>query len=283
MKLEDYRKKIDIFMTLFIAYFFVLCMSFQYIEVQDNFQNYLMLTLVMIVGVVSYYTNTTFSLIIVLIAEFGYSSFILYRNISQGISVDISVYYWVIVIPVTAILVSILAKYIMELQIGANKIDLENKELVMIDKLTGIRNSSALFNEIPIYMSMSKRYNIPMAIMIVRFKYSKKLISIMGKDNFKNVIVQCSEVLDESLRLEDRKYILNDDYTFVFMLISDESGCKIIKQRFKENVDSINVDKNNIFKGLKIEIQIGYYNYNEDIKDAMDFVAKAEMEADFDV
>lgn len=283
MKLDDYRKKIDIFMTLLITYFFIVCMSFQYIEVQGSFENYIMLTLTMIVAVVSYYTNVTFSLIVVLVTDFGYSSYRLYRNIAQGISVDIRVYYWVIVIPITAVVVSVLAKYILELQIQANKINAENKDLVMIDQSTGIRNSSALFSEIPIYMSMCKRYNIPMAVMLVRFKYSRKLKSIVGSDFFKGIITECSGVLEDSLRLEDRKYILNEDNTFAFILVSDEKGCEVVKKRFKENVDRINVDKNNIFKGLKVEIQVGYYIYDENVKDAMEFVSKAEMEIDYDV
>lgn len=283
MNFEEYRKKIDIFMTLLITYFFIICMSFQYIGTQSNFENYIMLTVAMIVAVVSYYTNVTFSLITVLVVDFGYSSYRLYRNIVQGISVDIRVYYWVILIPITAVIVSVLAKYILELQIEAKNVNTENKDLVMIDNLTGIRNSSALFNEIPIYMSMCKRYNIPMAIMLVKFKYSRKLKSIVGSDFFKNIIVECSEVLEESLRLEDRKYILKEENTFAFILISDEKGCEIVKNRFKENMEKINMDKNNVFKGLKIEIQVGYYVYNKDIKDPMDFLTKAEMEIDYDV
>lgn len=283
MKLEGYRKKIDIFMTLLITYFFIVCITFQYIEVQGSFENYIMLTLTMIVAIVSYYTNITFSLILVLIIDFGYSSYRLYGNIVQGISVDIRMYYWVVIIPLTSIVVSILAKHILELQIQANKIDIENKDLVMIDQLTGIRNSSALFNEIPIYMSMSKRYNIPMAVMLVKFKYSRKLKSITGSEFFKDIITECSGVLEESLRFEDRKYILNEDNSFAFILISDEKGCEIVKERLKGNVSRINIDKNHIFKELKIEIQVGYYIYNENIKDAMDFVSKAEMETDYDV
>ncbi len=283
MKLEDYRKKIDVFMTLLITYFFIICMSFQYIEVEGSFENYIMLTVVMLVALVSYYTNVTFSLVVVLIADFGYSSYRLYRSIVQGISIDARVYYWAVIIPITAILVSVLARYILDLQIQSNKISMRNRDLVMIDDLTGIRNSSALFNEIPIYMSMSKRYSIPMAIMLVRFKYSRKLKSIVGDNFFKNIIVECSEILEESLRMEDRKYILNEENTFAFILISDEKGCEIVKNRFKENMEKINMDKNKVFKGLKIEIQVGFYNYNKDIKDAMDFMTKAEMEIDYDV
>lgn len=283
MGIQDYRKKIDIFMTLFITYFFIICISFEYITVQGSYENYIMLMLAMIIALISYYTNITFSLISVLIVDFSYSSYRLYKNIVQGISVDIRVYYWIIIIPITAIVVTMLARCILKLQIQLNKVSTDNKNLVMIDETTGIRNSSALFNEIPIYMSMSKRYKLPVAIMLVKFKYSRKLKSIVGKDFFKDIIIECSNILEDSLRLEDRKYILNEESTFAFILISDENGCEIVKKRFKENIEKINLDKNNLFKGLKLEIQVGYYSYNNDIKDAMDFVSKAEKEIYYDV
>lgn len=283
MKIEDYRKKVDIFMTVFITYFFIICMSFEYTSVQSSYENYIMLTLVMIIALISYYTNVTFSLISVLAVDFVYSSYIFYRNIIKGISIDIKVYYWIIVIPITAVIVGILSQYILKLQIQLKKVNADNENLVMIDEATGIRNSSALFNEIPIYMSMSKRYELPVAIMLVRFKYSKKLKSIVGGDFFKNIIVKYSEIIEGSLRLEDRKYILNDADTFVFILIADEKGCEIVKKRLKNNLEKVNLDESNVFKDLKLEAEVGYYNYNENIKDAMDFVAKAEKEIYYDV
>ncbi|AYD40435.1 diguanylate cyclase [Clostridium fermenticellae] len=283
MKIEDYRKKVDIFMTVFITYFFIICMSFEYTSVQSSYENYIMLTLVMIIALISYYTNVTFSLISVLAVDFVYSSYIFYRNIIKGISIDIKVYYWIIVIPITAVIVGILSQYILKLQIKLKKVNADNENLVMIDEATGIRNSSALFNEIPIYMSMSKRYELPVAIMLVRFKYSKKLKSIVGRDFFKNIIVKYSEIIEGSLRLEDRKYILNDADTFVFILIADEKGCEIVKKRLKNNLEKVNLDESNVFKDLKLEAEVGYYNYNENIKDAMDFVAKAEKEIYYDV
>lgn len=286
MDIESYRKKIDIFMTIFIACFFIMCISFRYIETQNgqvNFQDYVMLTLTMIIALISYYTNVTFSLISVLVVDFLYSSYNLYRNIVQGISIDMEVYYWIIVIPIIAAVVLALARYLMGLQVQANNIYAKNKNFVMIDELTGIRNYSALFNEIPIYISMSRRYNIPLSLMILRFKYSKKLKNIIGKEFFENIIVKCSQILEDSLRLEDRKYVLNDEDAFAFILICDKKGCEIVKKRFKENIDKISMGKDDIFKNIRVEVEIGYYVYDENIKDAMDFINKAEMETRYDV
>lgn len=283
MRSEDYRKRIDIFITLLISYFFIMCLCFKYFSDQNIYENYIMLTLAVMIAIISYYTSITFSLIAVLVVDFGYSSYRLYMNIEKGILVDTKVYYWMIVIPITAILVKVLSDYILKLQIQLSKAIENNKKLVMIDEETGIRNSSALFNEIPIYMNMNKRYKLPVAVMLVRFKYSKKLKSIVGKDFFKNIIVEYSEVMEDSLRLEDRKYILNDEDTFAFILISDEKGCEIVKDRLKSNLEKVSLEKSKMFKNLKLEVQVGYCKYNDKVKDAMDFIAKAEEEIYYDV
>lgn len=281
--MEYSRKKVDLFLTLLIAYFFVLCMSFYYLKFSGQFENYIMLTVVMMVAIISYYTNITLSLICVLVGDFGYGSYKLYKGLVSGVAIDSRVYYWIVVISLTGILVSFLSKHILEMQDELNKLEKNSKSLIMIDTLTGIRNSAAFFNELPIYMSLSRRYDLPIAIMLVRFKYSRKLKNIVGSDFFKEIIVECSDILKSSLRFEDRKYILEDEITFAFILISKKDGCEIVKNRIRENVEKIGVDKNEMFNKLKLEIQIGYYMYNDSINDAMEFLGKAEAELEYDV
>jgi GGDEF domain-containing protein len=237
----------------------------------------------MIIAIFSYYTGVTFSLLLTLIADFTYSSYNLYLSFAKGLSIGTEVYFWIIVIPLTAVVVSLLSRHILALQLEYNSLEVENKSLVMIDSLTGIRNSIALFNELPIYMSMSKRYKIPITLMLVRFKYGDRLRNILGESGFKDVIINVSDILNESLRVEDRKYILKDEITFAFILISDDAGCKIVKNRFKENLNKLNMDNLRIFKNIKPEVQVGYYIYNEEIIDAFDFLDKAEKEIEYDI
>lgn len=283
MNIEYSRKRLDIFITLFIAYFFILSMSFYYLKFSSQLENYIMLTVAMIIAIISYYTNITGALIAILVGDFGYGSYKLYRSIVSGVSIEGTVYYWIVVIALTGVISAFLGKYIVELQKDVNKLDQDSKSLVMIDSVTGIRNSVAFFNELPIYMSLSRRYDLPIAVMLVRFKYSRKIKNIVGVDLFKNIIVECSNVLKDSLRFEDRKYILEDEVTFAFILISKKDGCEIVKDRVRENLDRISVDKHEIFNKIKLEIQVGYYMYNDSIKDGMEFLVKAESELDYDV
>lgn len=282
MKDENQRKAVDFYINLLIAYFFILSIIITFLNFQVNFENYIMLTILMIIALISYYFNVTISLVITLIIDFIYGTYNLYKNISTGISLNNEVYLWIVFMPLTAVIVSLVSRNILLLQNKVEELEDLNEELVMINPLTGDRNIKAFTNEIPIYISMNKRYNIPITIMIVKFKYGDRLKTIVGKDYFNNILIKSSGVLSESLRVEDRKYILNDS-TFVYILISDNSGSKVVENRLKENIKNIEMKDRKFNKNINLEIQVGSYTYEGDIQDPLELLKKAEKELEYDV
>lgn len=278
MKDENQRKAVDFYINLLIAYFFILSIIITFL----NFENYIMLTILMIIALISYYFNVTISLVITLIIDFIYGTYNLYQNISTGISLNNEVYLWIVFMPLTAVIVSLVSRNILLLQNKVEELEDLNEELVMINPLTGDRNIKAFANEIPIYISMNKRYNIPITIMIVKFKYGDRLKTIVGRDYFNNILIKSSGVLSESLRVEDRKYILNDS-TFVYILISDNSGSKVVENRLKENIKNIEMKDRKFNKNINLEIQVGSYTYEGDIQDPLELLKKAEKELEYDV
>lgn len=282
MKDENQRKAVDFYINLLIAYFFILSIIITFLNFQVNFENYIMLTILMIIALISYYFNVTISLVITLIIDFIYGTYNLYQNISTGISLNNEVYLWIVFMPLTAVIVSLVSRNILLLQNKVEELEDLNEELVMINPLTGDRNIKAFTNEIPIYISMNKRYNIPITIMIVKFKYGDRLKTIVGKDDFNNILIKSSGVLSESLRVEDRKYILNDS-TFVYILISDNSGSKVVENRLKENIKNIEMKDRKFNKNINLEIQVGSYTYEGDIQDPLELLKKAEKELEYDV
>lgn len=282
MKDENQRKAVDFYINLLIAYFFILSIIITFLNFQVNFENYIMLTILMIIALISYYFNVTISLVITLIIDFIYGTYNLYQNISTGTSLNNEVYLWIIFMPLTAVVVSLVSRNILLLQNKMEELEELNEELIMINPLTGDRNIKAFTNEIPIYISMNKRYNIPITIMIVKFKYGDRLKTIVGRDYFNNILIKSSGVLSESLRVEDRKYILNDS-TFVYILISDKSGAKIVESRLKENIKNIEMKDRKFNKNINLEIQVGAYTYEGDIQDPLELLKKAEKELEYDV
>lgn len=279
---EGQGKKVDFYMNLLIAYFLILTMTVTLLDFKNSFENYIMLTLIMIVGLISYYTNVTISLVTTLIIDFLYGTYNLYKNIFLGKELNNQIYVWLILIPITALIVSLVSSNILLIQNKVKELEDENEELIMINPLTGDRNIRAFNNEVPIYISMNRRYKIPMTIMIVRFKYADRLKNIVGKDYFNNILVKSSEALGESLRVEDRKYIL-DNNTFVYILLSDKEGSKVVEKRLKEKINNIEMKNNKFNKNINLEVQIGFYTYDGGQDEPLDLLKAAEKELEYDV
>ncbi len=276
------RKKIDILITFLITYFFIISISFNIFNFQQSFENYFMLTLIMIIAVISYYTNVTFSLIVTLIVDFIYMSVKLYLNLTGNITVEFNTYYWIITIPITALIVSLMSKNIVLLQEKVIALQEENSRLIMIDEYTGIRNDKAIMMELPIYMNISKRHNLPLTLIMVKVKFADKLKRILGKKKYLELLVQTCDILKKALREEDVKYILNES-TLAFITITNEEGAKVVKKRFRENVNNADFIQYSLYENVKLDIQMGSCTFDKSIKDSMEFLIKAEKEIEYDI
>ncbi|MBN1035605.1 GGDEF domain-containing protein [Clostridium botulinum] len=276
------RKKVDILMTFLITYFFIISISFNIFNFQQSFENYFMLTLIMIIAVISYYTNVTFSLIVTLIVDFIYMSVKLYLNLTGNITVEFNTYYWIITIPITALIVSLISKNIVLLQEKVIALEEENSRLIMIDEYTGIRNDKAIMMELPIYMNISKRHNLPLTLIMVKVKFADKLKRILGRKKYLELLVQTCDILKKALREEDVKYILNES-TLAFITITNEDGAKVVKKRFRENVNNADFIQYSLYENVKLDIQMGSCTFDKSIKDSMEFLIKAEKEIEYDI
>ena len=275
-------KKIDILITILIAFFFAICLSFKILQFDGNFENYIMLELLMVVGLLSYYTNITLSLIITLGCDFAYMSYKLYNSIVKGDVITTNTYYWVIVLPIAALIISLLSKNVISIQERLTELTEENSNLVTIDEDTQIRNERALMMELPIYMNISTRHKIPLTLFIVRLKFAQKLKNILGKSEYKELIIQSSKVFEQCLRVEDVKYII-DDSTFAFLTITDEEGAKIVNKRFREKIEEFDFSKKSLYKNVKLDIQIGKCTLDDSIENPLDFIKLAEKELEYDI
>ena len=282
--MNEYKanNKIDICISLLIAYFLILSISFSYLNLGSDIENYIMVTLVMIVALASYYLNRTFVLVIILIIDFVYTSYNFFISVVSDVKIGEGVFFWIVIIPVTAFIVSFLSEEINNLENSYTKIISYNEKFIKVDVSTGLRNISAFMEEMPVYIKLYKRYNVHVSLILVRIKYGNRILKIVGKEYFNKVLVKCSEELSDSLRFEDRKYIVDDD-TFAFIIIADKDGASIVKNRLKKSIGELKMGKETLYNDLNIEVQIGSYTINESINDAMEFIERAEKELEYDV
>lgn len=282
MKEDRSNKKIDICISLLMAYFLILALSFSYLNLGSEVENYIMYTLVMIVGLSSYFLSRTFILLIILIIDFIYTSYNFYISVISDVKIEAGVFFWIIIIPITAIVVSLLSEEINNLQNNYEKIISENKKFIKVDVSTGLRNISSFMEEMPVYINLYKRYQVDVSLLLVRIKHGDRLVKIVGKEYFNKVLVKCSEELSDSLRFEDRKYIIYDD-TFAFIIVSDKDGTNIVKSRLKKAIDELRIGKEDLYNDLNIQVQVGSYTIDDSIRDSIEFIERAEKELEYDV
>lgn len=281
-KSEKLSKELDLYITLTIGLFFIICMTFGYLELGKTLEGYIMITILMTIALISFYLGRTASLIGAMGVDFIYCSYKLYISVSRGLVLENDNIYWIILIPITALLVSKLSELIVDIQIRANELEEENKKNILVDDNTGIKNGRAFLNEIPIYMNLHKRHSMPITLLLVKIKHSDKLAKIVGEDLFREVIRSCSKAVSETLRYEDAKYLI-DENTFAFILICNEDGAIIVKNKMKKAVKDVKVGNEKFYKDLNIEIEVGAFTQNEKVVDGISFVNLAEKELEYDV
>lgn len=133
--MNDYKanNKIDISISLLIAYFLILSISFNYLNLGSDIKNYIMITLVMIVALASYYLSRTFVLVIILIIDFVYTSYNFLISVISNVKIEEEVFFWIVIIPVTALVVSFLSEEIKNLENNYAKIISYNEKFIKVD------------------------------------------------------------------------------------------------------------------------------------------------------
>lgn len=276
------NKKIDFYITLLIGYFFSIAMIFGYLKIDENIEGYIMLTVLMIVSLVSYYVGRTGALITAMISDFVYCTYLFYISFTQGKNIDGIAYFWIVGIPLSALIVSSLSTYIIDIQNKVIALESDNENLVMMDEDIGIKNGKAFLNEIPIYINLNKRHGMAVSLLLVRIKHSKNMQKILGEDMYIEMLRKASDTLVKCVRYEDGKYLL-DRSTFAYVLITDYEGSLIVKNRMKKAIEDMKFKKKSFGRHLNVEVSIGIYTQDEKVDDGLTFIKLAEKELNYDV
>lgn len=281
---NNISKRIDILDTTIITIFFILLISFSYGGLSQNPMNVFIVLFTIMGMVIGYYTNITVGILYSIIFDFVYSSFHIFLNISRAIPIEPDVYFWIVILPIITIMYAYKGKLIKEIQWENARFKKENKELITIDKDTGLRSSQSFFNEIHGYMNISRRYGVEAYLMLIKIKYEREVISILGESKYNKIIMELSKILDKFLREEDKKFILRDMNLFGIILLSNENGGKKVENRLKERIENIEFKEEALINKMKIEVIVGLAKYDEEtIDNPYEFFNMAKKDMEYDV
>ncbi|MDZ5252414.1 GGDEF domain-containing protein [Clostridium sp. LIBA-8841] len=248
-----------------------------------NLEDFILIGIIIVISFFAYLKGSIFSIISSIITIFIYASLNLYNNFVKLEEVSPNVYIWIIFIPIITITVGCFSTVLNQIQEEYMKIKESHESLVTIDKRTGLSNLRGFYQDIGRGMSRAKRRGYPLTLMIITFPYFNEFKSILDPNSLKELEVDIADALSSSVRNEDMTYKFGEDYFAVLMEETDLKGAEVVKRRLKEKLQNISKRVKNKDESIMLEVKIGIAQYDENIKNAIEFKEIAERELEFDV
>lgn len=271
------------FLLLFVVCF--IHIVFTAGDPQHYLVNMILLNVSFLIAVITYFTSMTAGLILNIVFIFGYGTFTIYQTVVVGEPLQGYHYYWLIMTPALTAIISLLTSSNRRLQLEAERLQQRNASLATLDERTNLKNSRSFQSDATIFMALSKRYDIPLTLLVMTVKYWDELSRMISEAQFTDMIYDISRMSETSIRMNDSLYMLNADHpTWGLLLFTDQDGAKVVVQRLKEKVESFNtIEFSNKYK-LDLKLTVGAIQYDaEEIQTPLDFIANARQKMEYDV
>lgn len=248
--------------------------------------NAVMLFVTMLATVLASFSFAPVAIALAAISSISLLVFKIYKLVAEQVNLFDLTLLWVIV-PAMAVAGMYLFMYVTKRQELDNAV-LKNQvsELIMIDPTTGLYNLRSMYMDMQTQISFSVRNETPISLMIIKLRYPKEMKRILTPAQYEKVIARLSEVVVDTVRLEDRVYSLTSDGKFAILLTCDKEGTKLVETRIRAKINGNDNGMSAIAsKPLRVEVKIGYEQFNMDRynRDANSFLEDVEGEADFDM
>ncbi len=215
-----------------------------------------------------------------------YTAYKIFSNYTMGTAIEPTDYIWLLypLITVGAMILFIQRSIKIETEIGILRDQVE--DLVLIDPLTGLYNLKSLYLDLQSSIALASRKKTEITLMIIKLKYEPELKKILGRNNYNMLKQKIAALVQETLRVEDKVYAIDDKGTLAMILLCDGKGAEIVKNRMKFNLSSKDAASEIIEnKTIKLDFQFAYLEYEEAKyeKDVIGYKQKVESELQYDV
>ncbi|MFE4712248.1 MULTISPECIES: diguanylate cyclase domain-containing protein [unclassified Paenibacillus] len=248
-------------------------------------QNIIILNVAFILAVVTYFTTVTAGLVLNLAFIFGYGFFIMFQTISQGETIGLNTYFWLIMTPLLTVVVWIFTLGNRQLQTENEGLKKRAAQLATVDENTDLRNSVAFQKDASLFTGISTRYKIPLTLLVVKVKYWDEIRRLIPEEQLTEAIYDLSQISQSSIRTNDAIYLLDkDDATWGLLLFTDRDGAKIVIERIKYKLLELNDNGFMSKYKVKLGLKIGAVQYQPDtIENPLDFIVQAKKQLEYDV
>ena len=142
-----------------------------------------------------------------------------------------------------------------------------------------------MFMDIQTQISYAERNESPISLMILRLRYPAEMKKVLKSSQYQQVVKQLSNLIVDTVRLEDRVYSIDDNGGFGIILTCDKEGTKIVEKRLRGKLDDPKWFEGVSDKPIRTEVRIGYLQYEKSKynRNANEFKDDVEEEVNYDM
>lgn len=265
-------------LALMFIYFIFLIYQEEYL--MDNF---LIATVVFVIVLITYFTNLTTGLIINTTLILIYVTYVVVQGFTQGVAIRPYVYFWIAMAPALTVAFSLFTMSTAGLQKKVEELSVKLEAISTLNENTKLKNLRSFENDVNIYMSIAKRYDIDFGVLVIQFRYQKEIERLSRKEGMKEVVMQIVDTVKKGTRAEDELYQLDDnEITFAFLMLTKKEGSSVILKRLKDKIAEI--DTNSILntRRLRLDMKIGMA-FDDGKGNALELLSAAKDAMQYDV
>lgn len=274
----------DIAFLVFLVLIFI-CIVFIAGSPDHYIQNIIILNIAFLLALVTYFTNVTAGLVLNLAFIFGYGFFVLYQTVSEGETIGVNTYFWLVMTPLLTVVLWVFTSTTRELQAENERLEKRTANLATVDENTDLRNTISFQKDASLFTGISTRYSIPLTLLVVKVKYWSEIRRLIPEEQLSEAIYDVSQLSQSSIRTNDALYLLDkEDATWGLLLFTDREGAKIVIERIKFKLQELNDTEFSKKYKVNLGLKIGAVQYEEaTIENPLDFIVQAKKQLEYDV
>ncbi len=144
------------------------------------------------------------------------------------------------------------------------------------DSLTSLYTKRHLFNELPVYMEISKRHNSSLSLIIFDIDHFKKVNDTYGHLTGDIVLKEVTEILKQTLRATSTAYRYGGEEIAIILPHTSRDRARVFAERLRKKVanHSFNTEGN---EKIKLTISLGIAEYSQEMTDFKKLISQADI------
>lgn len=135
------------------------------------------------------------------------------------------------------------------------------KELSLVDPLTQLRTTRYLTEYLKTGIRQTKRYKVPLSIVVLEVDQHKELVRAVGREPADNLIAQLGTILNKQMRDSDI-VVRTGEFEFTIVLTcTDSNGAIEVAERLRTRISDTVFDANNM--ELNITTSLGICQWSD--------------------